>query len=564
MAVTITPSANPALSSELLLNGTLLIENAKDDGTETLAISVYNKNTGATFTGNTHVYDTSKILTYSYANGTNLSVNLTTGDWVYQRLSTETGNTVYTYIITFAWADNDGTISKTLTIETRENIVVNSFTANPLDDLDETITGVCDIDIVNASGISITPTIIVNNSSMTGVAKTLSTTKDILVWNFIDGTILTVNFDEKVFSYTRIASQIGDKAIDNYNISLNINDVSVYANVISVVGLPPSLSVLSVNSTVDTDLEIRGGVTIVNGAGCSVQVNITHNGILYSGNSIVYNESMIWTYSDGSELTINTLTNHWTYKRVAKDTQDLKPDTYIIDVIVANKYGTDSANVNVITTIPIAEIISFAADNISDSDKNIKGTLRYELPSISNNPSMQINVTVNGITYKGDNIGLSQSTIVFKYTNNSTFVYDVASGTFTYSRSSDDYTNPDADNYIFECYISTNGETTAQSLSVKSLAGQRFYNYEPAYPINVQPSSIETQRTAWMKNVEETKRLYRLINENLNYYENLAQDLIKRMDDLSQTFLTLQSKVNDMFDSQGRLTFPNGDKFWLG
>ena len=33
MAVTITPSANPALSSELLLNGTLLIENAKDDGT---------------------------------------------------------------------------------------------------------------------------------------------------------------------------------------------------------------------------------------------------------------------------------------------------------------------------------------------------------------------------------------------------------------------------------------------------------------------------------------------------------------------------------------------------
>ena len=159
MAVTITPSANPALSSELLLSGALLIENAKDDGTETLAISVYNKNTGATFTGNTHVYDTSKILTYSYANGTNLSVNLTTGDWVYQRLSTETGNTVYTYIITFAWTDNDDTISKTLTIETRENIVVNSFTANPLDDLDETITGVCDIDIVNASGISITPTI---------------------------------------------------------------------------------------------------------------------------------------------------------------------------------------------------------------------------------------------------------------------------------------------------------------------------------------------------------------------------------------------------------------------
>ena len=130
MAVTITPSAKSALSSELLLSGTLLIENAKDDGTETLAVSVYNKNTGATFTGTAQVYDTSKTtLTYTYANGTNFSVNLGTGNWVYQRLSTEVGNTVYTYIITFVWADSDGNTSKTLTIETRENVVVNSFVA---------------------------------------------------------------------------------------------------------------------------------------------------------------------------------------------------------------------------------------------------------------------------------------------------------------------------------------------------------------------------------------------------------------------------------------------------
>ena len=178
MAVTITPSANSALSSELLLSGTLLIENAKDDGTETLSISVYNKNTGATFTGNTQVYDTSKTLTYTYANGTNLSLNLVTGEWVYQRLSTEVGNTVYTYIITFAWADNDGNISKTLTIETRENIVVNSFSANHLDDLDENITGVCDIDIINASGISASVTVTVNNNTMAGSAQSLSTPED--------------------------------------------------------------------------------------------------------------------------------------------------------------------------------------------------------------------------------------------------------------------------------------------------------------------------------------------------------------------------------------------------
>ena len=565
MAVTITPSANSALSSELLLSGTLLIENAKDDGTETLAVSVYNKNTGATFTGTAQVYNTSKTtLTYTYANGTNFSVNLGTGNWVYQRLSTEVGNTVYTYIITFVWADIDGNISKTLTIETRENIIVNSFAANTLDDLDETITGVCDIDIINPSNVKITPTIIVNNSSMTGVPKILSTSEDVLEWAFVDGTNLVVNLKTKTFSYTRSAGQIGDKSIDTYNIGLDVDGVLTYANVASVVGLPPALSGAYANSAVDTDLEIHGGLAVTNGTGSSIQINITHNGILYTGNSISYGESLVWKYSDGSTFTINTSTNIWTYTRLAKDTQDLAPDTYVIDIIISNKYGTDSARIDIKTAIPTAEIISFAADNISDSDKTIKGSLKYELPVISNNPTLKVDVTVNGVTYRGDIVSLSQATIVFKYTNSSSFVYDKASESFTYSRSGDDYSNPDADNYIFECYITTNGETVTQSLSVKSLAGQRFYDYEPAYPINVQPSSVETQRTAWMKSVEETKRLYRLINENLNYYENLAQDLIKRMDELNQTFLTLQNKVNNIFDSQGRLTFPNGDKFWLG
>ena len=564
MAVTITPSANSALSSELLLSGTLAVENAKNDGTETLAVSVYNKNTGATFTGTAQVYNTSKTLTYAYANGTNMSVNLGTGEWVYQRLTTEVGNIVYTYIITFAWRDEEGNISKTVTVETRENIVVNSFAANPLDDLDDAITGVCDVDIVNPIDVKITPTVIINNSSMTGVAKTLSTSSDILEWLFVDGTKLVVNFQDKIFSYTRIAAQVGDKSIDTYNISIDIDGVLVYANVASVVGLPPDLSGFYANSTVDTDLEIHGGLVVTNGTGSSIQINVVHNGVLYNGSSISYNESLVWNYSDGSKMTVNTATNIWTYTRIAGDTQDLNPDTYVFDIVITNKYGTDSARINVKTSIPTAEIIAFSADNISDSDKTITGNLKFELPSIANNPTLQIDVVVNGVTYRGDIVSLSQPTIVFKYSNNSSFAYDRSAETFTYARSVDDYTNPDADNYIFECYISTNGESVSQSLSVKSLAGQRFYDYEPAYPINVQPSSVETQRTAWMKSVEETKRLYRLINENLNYYENLAQDLIKRMDELNQTFLTLQNKVNNIFDSQGRLTFPNGDKFWLG
>ena len=289
MAVTITPSANSALSSELLLSGTLLIENAKDDGTETLAVSVYNKNTGATFTGTAQVYDTSKTtLTYTYANGTNFSVNLGTGNWVYQRLSTEVGNTVYTYIITFVWADSDGNISKTLTIETRENVVINSFVANPLDDLDETITGVCDIDIVNTNGISISANITVNNKAMAGSAQSLSTPTDTINWTFVDGTELTVNLHDKTFLYTRATNNIGDNSVDSYAIVISISAVNASLSVLSTVGFPPSIKGFSLNHAVDTDLEITGTVSITNAYNANISANVTVNGTLYKGETKTY------------------------------------------------------------------------------------------------------------------------------------------------------------------------------------------------------------------------------------------------------------------------------------
>ena len=531
MAVTIAPSANSALSSELLLSGTLLIENAKDDGTETLAVSVYNKNTGATFTGTAQVYDTSKTtLTYTYANGTNFSVNLGTGNWVYQRLSTEVGNTVYTYIITFAWSDSDGNISKTLTIETRENIVFNTFAANPLDDLDETITGVCDIDIVNASGVNVSVVITVNNNAMAGATKSLSTNTDTLLWSFADGTELTVNLRDKVFLYTRSVNNIGDNSVDSYVIALTVSTVTASVSVLSTVGFPPSIKSLSFNSAVDTDLKITGFVNMANVSGSSVSVNLTSNGVLYKGEVKTYADVMTWEYSNGSKLTINN--GSIEYVRSVGETQDLNSDTYIFELSVSNKYGADSFQSKVQTSIPKAVIVSFAADNISDTEKKINGILKFELPVIANNPTIKVDVAVNGIIYQGKNLALSNTVISYEYANGSSLTLDITNNSFVYIRASDDYSSVDADVYSFDCYISVNGETVSQNLTVKSMAGQRFYDYEPAYPVSVQPGSVETQRTAWSKYVEENKRLYRLLNENLNYYENIALEIKNSMNEL--------------------------------
>ena len=531
MAVTITPSANSALSSELLLSGTLLIENAKDDGTETLAVSIYNKNTGATFTGTAQVYDTSKTtLTYTYANGTNFSVNLGTGNWVYQRLSTEVGNTVYTYIITFVWADSDGNISKTLTIKTRENVVVNSFAANPLDDLDETITGVCDIDIVNTNGINISANITVNNNAMAGSAQSLSTPTDTISWTFVDGTELTVNLHDKTFLYTRATNNIGDNSVDSYTIVISISAVNASLSVLSTVGFPPSIKGFSLNQAVDTDLEITGTVSITNAYNASISANVTVNGTLYKGETKTYSESISWEYSNGAKLLIEN--NSIRYIRATSETKDLNTDAYIIELLISNKYGTDSVQDKIQTAIPKATIVAFAADNVSDTEKKINGVLKFEMPVIANNPTMKIDVAVNGVVYQGTNSVLSGASVSYEYANGSSFVLDVANNSFVYTRASDDYTNADADVYTFDCLISVNGENVSQSLTVKSLAGQRFYDYEPAYPVSIQPGSVETQRTAWGKYVEENKRLYRLLNENLNYYENIALEIKNSMNEL--------------------------------
>lgn len=558
MAVTITATADPALSSQLLLSGTLKIQNALDNGSESILVSVYNKTTGATFTSSLQTYDTSKTLTFSYSNGTTMSLNLTKETWVYQRLATETGNTSYTYIFTFQWSDTSGQVTQTLTVETRENIVVNTFSLNELDDIDKDITGTCDVSIVNPQGVSVTPTITANGSTMAGSAKTLSTSTDVLSWTFVNSTVLTVDFGKKTITYTRLSSQVNDKSSDIYEISLDFsNNVVARGTAVSQVGFAVAIKTFSANSAVDTDTTIKGNLAITNGAGASVTVNVTHNGVLNKGNTQTVDNTPAWTYSDGSTFTYNTNDNSWIYTRVAGDTQNLTADTYIFEVLVSNKYGSDSVQQVLITSIPKATILAFSADNVADSDKTVRGVLNFELPPIANSPTMEIDVTVNGVAYKGTPTTITAGSITFNYSNGSTLTVDTSSHSFSYVRATDDVSSADPDNYVFELTITVNGESTIQTLSINSMAGQRVYDYEPAYPVLLQAGSPETQRTAWGKYIEENKRLYRLLNENLNYYENLAYQLKQKMSELedyiNDKMKEVENKLNDTMNKVSKI-----------
>lgn len=64
----------------------------------------------------------------------------------------------------------------------------------------------------------------------------------------------------------------------------------------------------------------------------------------------------------------------------------------------------------------------------------------------------------------------------------------------------------------------------------------RTFNYQPAYPVVFSPGSTETQNTAWPKYIEEVKRIYRCLNDGLNYYEFMFHKLEKDFEDLRDEF----------------------------
>ena len=524
MAVTITVNAESALTSQLMLNGTIQVEGAKDDGTEKIAITIYNKTTGATFISQAQLYTTASTLSFNYVNGTIMSVNFVSGAWIYQRLSSETNQDAYSYIITFEWTDTDGSQAKTVTIDTLENITFNEVSINPIDDMDDVITGTFDVDILDVKDVTISAVVTTNNRDMAGTEKPLSTTTDIVSWVFLDDTVFTVNLESKTFSYTRKSADINNGSADAYVIQIIVGGKKSTISAISSVGFPPEIKLFTANPAEDTDYQLGGNLSIANVKNSHIRVNATHNGVIYEGEQKEYADILHWDYPDGSVFRYTFSTGVWEYTRLAADTQDLNIDLYVFEVLISNKYGSSIEQVKIETTIPKATILAFSAGNVNDVDRTIKGVLRIELPTLSKNATIRVDTAVNGINYNGSAVSLGGMSASFSYSNGSSFIYDVQDSSFVYNRSSNDFDNGRADTYNFVCYVTVNGETVSQGLTLTSLAGQEVYDYEPAYPVVMAPGSTETQATAWRKYIEENKRLYRLINENFNYYKTASGD----------------------------------------
>ena len=543
MAVTITTTSNRALTTDLLLSGTINISGALADGSETLNVSLYSSNTGTNFTGTPQAYDGVSTVTYNYTNGTTLSVNFTTGNWVYNRLSSETTSLIpINYLFTFDFTDSSGTVSKVENVNTQKNVTITDFSANTLDDLDTQITGTCDVSIVSVAGVNIKVDIIRDSTNLIGTSQSLTSATGVYRWNYVDGSSMIIDLGTKKFTYNRKASDVGDSTVNTYTIELHIGseNLSIYSS--SIVGFPPRITTFSGNSIEDTDLKITGDLAISNTATSSISVNLRHDRVSYSGVSQPYvaNSSLTWTYADGSSFVYDTFRNTWEYNRVPSDTTNLISDNYIFEVSVTSRYGTDSASSSVSTTVPKAAIIGFSADNVMDDSKTITGVLKYNLPSLSTSPSLKIDLTVNGASYLVPSVAIGSSAITFNYSNSSKLVVDIAAQTFVYTRASGDITNASPDTYTFECTIMVNGQTTSQTMTVKTLAGVRHYDYEPAYPVLFEPGGTETENTAWPKYIEEIKRFYRLYNENMNYYEAMFQLLNTKLD-------ALEKKVDDNY-----------------
>ena len=386
--------------------------------------------------------------------------------------------------------------------------------------------------IIKPAGLKIAIEVTMNSINMSGEEKEITTATDVLTWTLLDDTVFTLDLGNKTFTCTRKSENIGDMKSDVYSIKLTIGSVNSQIGVVSNVGFPPDIQDFSTRKVSDTDTVIKGTFNAINMDNSTARVTVIHNGYLQSAENKDYADTMEWNYKDGTKFTLNPKDKTWTYDRAQADTTDLQPDIYVFEIDISSRYGKDTATLNVTTDIPKAEIVSFVAENIGDDENLINGTLEYTMPSIVHNPTIRIDVTVNGIAYVTTALPITGQALSFEYSNGAKLVVNPANNTFTYTRDSNEVGNNEPDSYAFELSIAVNGQTTTQTATSKSMAGQRIYDYEPAYPVNVAPGSVERQNTAWPKYVMEIQRIYRQFNENLNYYEALANELKKQVAEL--------------------------------
>lgn len=534
MAVTITPTANTALNTDLIFSGNLAISGALADNSETLNVSLYYTKDGATFYGVPQVYNGTSTVIYNYPNGTVFTLDFSTGAWTYQRLVSEVGSTDYQYTLTFTFKGAT-TVSNTLSITPVQNITVNSLTVADLDDLDNTITGVADLSFVDVTGLKIKIDVDVDGTTLTASEQSMTSATATHTFNYSDGSKMVINLGDKTWTYTRKATDVGDNVSNVYDINIVVGNLKLYLHSASYVGSAPLISKFSANTALDTDTKITG---VLNGeyiVGEVAKIDVKHNNVIMSGTNqtLTPNSLITWTYSDTSTFILNTSTWEWEYNRLQSDYEDLRVDDYNFDITITSRYGTDNVSLDVETPIPSATILGFSAEGVTDTEPTIEGVLKYVLPTVATAPSMQVDVTVNGTQYIGTPINLETATkIDFTYSDTSKFEVDPDNGTFTFTRSRDDVDINSNDTYSFRCSIIVNGQRAEQTISVKTYSTVRNYDYQPAYPVQFYAGSPEAENTAWAKYIEEIKRIYRLYNENMNYYDSLNKNISKRIDEL--------------------------------
>ena len=70
-------------------------------------------------------------------------------------------------------------------------------------------------------------------------------------------------------------------------------------------------------------------------------------------------------------------------------------------------------------------------------------------------------------------------------------------------------------------------------------------------------SEIETEKAQRIKGDSD-------LEIEINNIKDRINKRLKKFDDLILRIQKLRNKLNSYFDDKGRLTFPNGDKFWIG
>lgn len=80
------------------------------------------------------------------------------------------------------------------------------------------------------------------------------------------------------------------------------------------------------------------------------------------------------------------------------------------------------------------------------------------------------------------------------------------------------------------------------------MADDKTYDYEPAYPINIQPGGGDTTLTGFQKLKSEFERIYRLLNSNLAEYDIKMQSVSARVDsllnDVTKTIADFKSDID--------------------